>query len=158
MNATPPFLTWVGLLANLDPATRAERERLRGLAGEALRLEARALALRVELGRGRAALDERIAQNYSAEQIGHAKERAGGSDLPAQLRAGIGDPVLRGALVGMDEYQLGAEAVLAFYRGRVLRQHNLMSTATDAERLETLGRVLDWANTAARPVADRLRE
>ncbi|MFN7570461.1 MAG: stable inheritance protein KleA [Betaproteobacteria bacterium] len=158
MNSAPPFLTWIGLLANLHPATRAERERLRGLAHEALRFEARALALREELGRGRTALEEHIAQHYGAEQIGHAKERAGAADLPAQLRAGIDDPMLRGALAGMDEYQLGAEAVLAFYRGRVLRQHNLMSTATDAERLATLGRVLDWANTAARPVADRLRE
>lgn len=48
------------------------------------------------------------------------------------------------------------EVLQAFHAGRVIRQHNLFSTATEEEQRATLHRVFDWWNYGAVPLLTRL--
>ena len=51
---------------------------------------------------------------------------------------------------------LALEVLQAFHAGRVIRQHNLFSTATEEEQRATLHRVFDWWNYGAVPLLTRL--
>lgn len=68
----------------------------------------------------------------------------------------VRDAQLRAALALLDGEHLAAQALLAFCQGAVIRQHNLLSTATDEERRATLNRLISWWNLAAAPVIERL--
>ena len=63
---------------------------------------------------------------------------------------------LREALRALDGAPSPLEVLQAFHAGRVIRQHNLFSTATEEEQRATLHRVFDWWNYGAVPLLTRL--
>ena len=68
----------------------------------------------------------------------------------------VKDGELREALRALDGAPSPLEVLQAFHAGRVIRQHNLFSTATEDEQRETLHRVFDWWNYGAVPLLTRL--
>ena len=52
--------------------------------------------------------------------------------------------------------QTAIDILKSFKSDGVIRQHNLLSTATDKERRETIKRVLDWWNFKAVPFLDKI--
>ena len=158
MTTEPQFSAWIEHLPAVTDAIRAERDKLLSIATEAAELEQRALALRRKVGKGQTALMLRVLQEWTLEDIQNAS--AASADADAPLRASVEDPGLRDRLTLLthDGMHLGVEALQVFDEARVIRQHNLLSTASDNERRETLGRVIAWWNLVARPVCERLAQ
>jgi hypothetical protein len=151
---TTKFMPWIDFLPEVGTPILAERDRMAGVLAEADQLEQQAAALRAGVRWTRADLFDRIAKKWTLFDIETAARRAGndgndGQRLPVDF---VTDPKLREALRALDGGLFPLAALQAFERGQVVRQHNLLSTATDAECRETLNRVLDWWNFAAVPV------
>ena len=153
-------MNWICKLSEVGDPILAARARLDHLAQEAHKLEALALAMREQLVAERTGLRLRVAKHWSAQDI--ALAQAAAAPAPRQrpceafLLDTVDDPVMRAHLSRLDGSHLAAEALIAFHAAGVLRQHNLLSTASTVERSDTLLRVLEWWNIAARPVFDRL--
>lgn len=148
---TTKFMPWVDCLPEIGQPLLNERDKLAGVLAEADRLEQQAAALRANVSTGRADLFDRIAKKWTLFDIESAARRAGIDGRPFPVGV-VSDPKLREALRALDGGLFPLAALQAFERGQVVRQHNLLSTATDAECRETLNRVLDWWNFAAVPV------
>lgn len=150
------FMAWVGRLPEVGDPIQGGRDRLRGQLAQAEALERQAAALRAEVAEGRAALLRRVLDRWTVAEVETASMAAGeaGSPFPA---AYVSDAKLREALRALDGGQSALDVLQTFVSGAVVRQHNLMSTATDAERRETLNRVLDWWNYGAVPLLVRLQ-
>lgn len=149
------FMSWVDLLPEVGDPIRKERDKLAAALAETERLEKRAAELRASVRAGRAALLGRIMKHWTMYDIEQAANAAGdrGQPFPPSF---VRDADLRGALRALDGAASALEILEAFHKGRVIRQHNLFSTATAAERDETLHRVMDWWNYGAAPLLARL--
>lgn len=155
------FMRWVDLLPEVGDPLRRDRDRILGDAEQARSLELHALALRRKVREGQDELLKRALKRWTLLEIESASSRAEALDVARQLAPAsapnASDDRMQRALSRLDGLHLAAEAISAFRRGGVIRQHNLMSTASEADRLATLNRLLDWWNLAARPVFERLR-
>ncbi len=148
---TTKFMPWVDFLPEIGTPILKERDKLAGVLSEADRLEQLAATLRESVRDGRAELFDGIAKRWTLFDIESAARRAGINGQPFPDGA-VTDPKLREALRALDGGLFPLAALQAFESGQVVRQHNLLSTATDAECRETLDRVLTWWNLAAVPV------
>jgi hypothetical protein len=90
---------------------------------------------------------------WSLAEIQAAAQAADRADPMTLARAQVEDAALR----ALDGWHLASEALQSFETAGVIRQHNLLSTASDEERAQTLARVLAWWNHAGRPVCERLK-
>lgn len=133
-----------------------ERAKLQELAQRAVDLEREACALRDQVAMGHAALLLKVMKHWTLADIQDACEKVRHIDPMAAIRAQVDDSGLRERINALDGWHLAAEALQIFDQAGVLRQHNLLSTATEEERAQTLGRVLAWWNHVGRPVCDRL--
>lgn len=151
----PTFMPWVDLLPEVGDPIRKDRDHLAAALADAELLEKRAAALRETVRAGRAALLDRILTCWTMQDIEQAATAAGelGRPFPPAF---VPDPLLREALRAQDGAASPLDILRAFTAGRVIRQHNLFSTATAAERDETLHRVMDWWNYGAVPLLARL--
>lgn len=61
----------------------------------------------------------------------------------------IRDDGLRRSIEAAGQGTVTAQTALSLFHEQVIRQHNLLSTATDQERHATLERLLDWWNHIA---------
>jgi len=151
------FMKWVNLLPEVGDPIRNARDNLSAQLGEAEDLERRAAALRARVKEGRAALMNRILEQWTQNDIKQAATAAAdrGQPLPISF---VKDDELRGALRVLDGAMSSQDVLQAFQAGRVIRQHNIFSTATDEERAAMLRRVFDWWNYGAVPVLTRLED
>ena len=156
MAVDTPFMPWLDHLAELGDPLRRDRAELLAIAQQAIDLERRALALRARLAVGQSALLQRVMKHWTLADIQAASDAAGRADPLAAVRDQVDDAALRGCVRALDGWHLAAEALQAFDQAGVIRQHNLLSTATDDERRQTLARVLAWWNHVGRPVCERL--
>lgn len=156
MSGDAPFMAWIDHLPEVGDPIRRERARLLELAQEAASLERHALALRHQVVAARDALTQRVLKHWTLADVQKAVERAEHLDLMATIRGRVDDDALRRQLQTLDGWQLATEALQVFDQARVIRHHGLLSSASDEERRQTLARVLDWWNHAARPVCERL--
>lgn len=150
------FMAWVDHLSEVGDPILAARDRLRRSLDRAESLERQAAAVRAEVAEGRAALLRRVLDHWTVADIEAASIAAGeaGSPFPA---AYVSDAELREALRALDGAASPLEILGAFHKGRVIRQHNLFGTATEAEHRATLHRVFDWWNYGAVPLLVRLQ-
>lgn len=148
MNA-PVFMSWLDRLPEVGAPILNERDRLEAMLAEAEAFERRAAELRASARAGRAGLLGKVAKLWSLYEI----QRAG--DAEDASFHNVQDHELRGALRALDGVASPLDILEAFHKGRVIRQHNLFSTATDEDRHATLHRVLDWWNYGAAPVLSR---
>jgi hypothetical protein len=151
----PKFMPWVDLLPEVGGPIRNERNELAATLASAEELEKQAAALRAAVREGRAALLDRIMKQWTLHDIEQAATAAAdrGQPFPPGF---VKDGELREALRALDGAPSPLEVLQAFDAGRVIRQHNLFSTATAAEHDETLHRVMDWWNYGAVPLLARL--
>lgn len=151
----PDYMPWVDLLPEVGDPIRNERNKLAATLAEAEELERQAAALRAAVQEGRAALMGRIMRQWTLHDIQQAASAAGdgGRPFPAGF---VNDDSLREALRALDGAPSPLEVLQAFHAGRVIRQHNLFSTATEEERRATLHRLFDWWNYGAIPLLSRL--
>lgn len=156
MRDEPLFMSWVQRLPEVGDPIQREHAELHDLACRAAEMERNALALRAVLASRRVALLERIMANWTLADMQHAADAASRDDLLSELACRIEDSSLRLKIRSLDGWQLASEALQLFNAAGVLGQHNLLSSATDDERRQALGRVIDWWNIAARPVVERL--
>jgi hypothetical protein len=150
------FMGWIDALPEVGDPIRKERAKLQQLAEQATELERHALALRGQVRAGQAALGERVARNWATHDIEAAQSAARRARSLARSPAAELDVQLRRELDALDGAHLAAEALQAFHAGGVMRQANLLSTATDEERRAAVVQVLTWWNEAALPVLERL--
>lgn len=157
MPADTAFMPWIDYLHEVGEPIRGERGKLLRLAKRAVALERDACALRQEVARGQAALLMKVMQSWTLAEIQAACEKVRDRDpMAAAMSAQVEDSGLRERVHALDGWHLAAEALQIFDQAAVLRQHNLLSTATEAERMQTLARVLAWWNHIGRPVCERL--
>lgn len=156
MAADTPFMPWLDHLAELGDPLRRDRAELLAIAQQAIDLERRALALRARLAVGQTALMKRVMKHWTLADLQTASEAASHANPLAVLRDQVDDPPLRERMRALDDWHLAAEALQVFDQAGVIRQHNLLSTATDDERRQTLARVLAWWNHVGRPACERL--
>lgn len=149
------FMPWVDFLPELGDPIRSERNRLADMQDRADALEKQAAALRADLKSGRASLLAKIAVGWHSREIASATRAAGDHLRPTSLNF-ITDHALRAMIITLDGGSTALDVLNVFRLGQVIRQHNLLSTATDTERRATLNRVLDWWNHAAVPLLDRM--
>lgn len=152
------FMAWIDALPEVGDPIRKERAKLLQLAEQAAELERHALALRAQVLSGQAALADRVARHWPASDIEAAHQKALNARRAARPAAGGVGGHLRDALDALDGAHLAAEALQAFDSGRLLRQANLVSTATHEARHAALAEVMAWWNEAAVPVLERLEE
>lgn len=154
------FMGWVDHLPEVGDPIRTERSKLLELARQATELERSALEMRAHVLAGQAELLAKVMQHWTPADTERARDQAdkigGSARLNAVLLCQLQDAPLFEQLCRLDGMHLAAEALRAFSDGGVIGQHNLLSTATDAERRATLARVLAWWNVAGVPVYDRL--
>lgn len=150
------FMPWIDLLPEVDSSVLRERDRLSEYLDMAEALEKRAAALRERAKAGRSVLMDKVARRWSLEDIEQAGNAAGdrGQPIPPSF---VRDAELREALRALDGAASPLEVLEAFHKGRVIRQHNLFSTATEEDRHATLHRVFDWWNYGAVPLLTRLQ-
>lgn len=149
------YMPWVDLLPEVGDPIRNERDKLAATLTEAEELEKRAAALRAGVREGRAAFFGRVMKQWTLHDIEQAATAAGdrGQPFPTGF---VNDGELREALRALDGAPSPLEVLQAFHAGRVIRQHNLFSTATEEEHRATLHRVFDWWNYGAVPLLTRL--
>ncbi len=147
------YMNWVDHLFEVGTPIRRERDKLAGMLAKAQALEIEAAGLRAAARTGRAALVANIEQRWTPAEI-TAAHRNAAREAPPSLDA-VRDPQLRAQLRGLDGEASPVDLLQIF--SSLLRQHNLLSTATDAERRETLERVLDWHNHGLRPWREAVR-
>lgn len=150
-----PFMPWVDHLPEVGDPIRRERAKLVEVAQEAIELERHAAALRVQVAAGQVQLLQRVMGYWTLADIQLASEAADRDDAVGAQRARVGDPALRKQLRTLDGWHLGIEALRAFHAGVTLRP-DLLTTATDEERLQALVRVVAWWTFAGAPVYERL--
>lgn len=156
-NTTKPaarFLPWVDMLAEVGSPIIQQRDKAAALLAEADALERQAAELRRAAVAARAPLLERILKNWSLAELEQAANNAERITHPIPLHC-IEDAELRNAIRALEGAQ-GPLDVLRLFNKTVIRQHNLMSTATDAERRATLIRALNWWNFAVVPMLERM--
>ena len=151
-----PFMPWIDHLPEVGDPIRKDRAKLLEVAEQAAELERHALALRAQVAAGQTVLLTKVMRNWTPSDIQHASECAESRCPNAVLLCQIDDRKLRDELRKLDGTHLAAEALKAFHDGDVIGQHNLLSTASDAERRAALERVLKWWTLAGSPVYDRL--
>ena len=153
----PKFMPWVDLLPEVGDPIRNERNKLAAKLAEAEELERQAAALRAAVREGRAALLDRVMKQWTLHDIEQAATAAAdrGQPFPPGF---VKDGELREALRALDGATSALEVLQAFHAGRVIRQHNLFSTATEEEQRATLHRVFDWWNYGAVPLLTRLED
>lgn len=156
MSAEMPFMAWLDHLPEVGDPLRLDRAKLQELAEQATELERSAAALRARVHSGQTELVIRTMKHWTLADIQTAAVAADRADPKTVARAQVQDEALRARLYPLDGWHLASEALQAFESAGVIRQHNLMSTASEEERLQTLARVLDWWNHAGRPVCERL--
>lgn len=156
MSSSVPFMPWIDHLREVGEPIQKERGKLRELAQRAVDLECEACALRDQVAMGQAALLLKAMKHWTLADIQDACERVRGVDSAATIRTQVDDGALRERINALDGWHLASEALQIFDEAGVLRQHNLLSTATEEERAQALGRVLDWWNHVGRPVCERL--
>lgn len=156
MSTEAPFMAWIDHLHEVGEPIRCQRAKLLELAQEAAELEWHAAALRARLATGQTELLRQVMRHWTLADIQAAAEAARRAHPVDEARAHIEDTTLRAAVANLDGWHLASEALRAFHDAGVLRQHNLLNTATDEERLQTLQRVVAWWNFAAQPVYERL--
>ena len=149
------FMAWIDHLHEVGDPIRRERSKLYELVEQANELERHAAALLVKARAGQAELLSAVMKRWSLAEIQSAAQAADRMDPAALARAQLDDPCLQQALAPLDGWHLASDALRAFEAG-VIRQHNLLSTATDDERKQTLARLVVWWNHAGRPVWERL--
>lgn len=149
------FMPWVDHLPEVGDPIRRERAKLVEAAQEAIELERHAVDLRVQVASGQVQLLQRVMGYWTLADIQQAAETADRHDAAGAQRARVGDLGLREQLRTLDGWHLGIEALRAFHAGVILRP-DLLTTATDEERLQTLVRVVAWWNLAGAPVYERL--
>ncbi len=152
MTAHIPFMAWIDKLSDVDDPIRRDRDKLRELARQVTELERHAADVRERVRASQGTLLTRAMKHWSLAEI-QAAERA--HPLNVAL-AQVPDTALRDQLLALDGWHLASEALQAFDAARIIRQRNLLSTASDEERRKTLARVLAWWNHAAKPVCERL--
>jgi hypothetical protein len=148
------FLPWVDMLAEVGSPIIKQRDQAAALLAEADALERQADELRRAAVAARAPLLERVMKNWSLAELEQAANRAESITHPVPLHC-IEDAELRNAIRALEGTQ-GPLDVLRLYNQKVIRQHNLLSTATEDERRATLARALNWWNFAV--VAKRVRQ
>lgn len=156
MFADTPFMPWIDYLPEVGDPIRNERAKLRELACEAFELERTAAAQLAKVRAGQAELLAKAMRLWTLAEIQKAAQAADRADPMFSLRAQVEDDALRERLQLLDGWQLASDALQVFKTAGVIRQQNLLSTASDEERMQTLARVLAWWNHAARPVFERL--
>lgn len=150
----PRFMPWVDLLNHVDQPILNERDRLAKLLEAADTLEVQADQLRKDAHRARAVLLLHVTKNWSMDEMRAALRQAESLIHLIPLQ-NIEDADLRDAIRSLEGIQSPID-VLNLFQAHVIRQHNLLSTATDAERIEALRRALTWWNFAASPLMKRL--
>lgn len=149
---TKNFMYWVACLPEVGDPILLARDDLAALLARADALEAKAAALRAEARAGQGRLLERLDAEWSPELVKRTVEQYGER---AEVLRYIVDDDVRQAARALDI--VGALEVLrAFNDGRVIRQHNLFSTAPEVDRAATLRRVFDWWNYCAVPYLNRV--
>jgi hypothetical protein len=156
MLADNPFMPWINHLHEVGDPIQIERDKLLALAQRALDLEREACALRDQVTIGQAALVLKVMKHWTLADIQDACEKVRQLDPMAAFRAQVDDSALRERINALDGWHLASEALQIFDQAGVLRQHNLLSTATEEERAQALGRVLAWWAHVGRPVCERL--
>ncbi len=149
------FMSWVSLLPEVGGMMINDRNRLTEKLARAEELEKEAAELRDEVRDGRRVLMERIKKGWTKKEIEKAQKAAAtsGEQSPCSF---IADEEVRQAIGDFDGSLSPLEVLQCFREGRVIRQYNLMSTATDEERRAALKRVLDWWNFGAVPLLCKL--
>lgn len=148
------FMPWVDLLPEVGDPIRSERDKLAATLAEADALEVRAAELRRAAITARGPLLARALTLWSLAELEDAGNRAEAITHPVPLRC-IEDYELRDAIRALEGAQ-GPLDVLRLFSQKVIRQHNLMTTATEDERSATLHRALNWWNFAVVPMLERM--
>lgn len=148
-------MTWIDLLPNVDRSLLLDRDRLALKLTQACALEKHAAMLRAGAKVARALLIEQIVNRWPLQDIENAARASGECLEPFPEGYTPPDPFLRDLLRDLHVSASALDVLRAFAGGQVIRQHNLLSTATEEERRETLSRVLDWWNFGAVPVLAR---
>ena len=156
MPGDTPFMPWIDHLHEVGDPIQKERGKLHELAQRAVDLEREACALRDQVAMGHAALLLKVMKYWTLADIQDACEKVRHLDPMAAIRAQVDDSALRERINALDGWHLASEALQIFDQADVLRQHNLLSTATEEERAQALGRVLAWWNHVGRPACERL--
>ncbi len=156
MPADNVFMSWLDCLPGVDESIQRERAWLRDLAREATELERQTLDLRAHLAGGQTELLARVMKHCTLADIQAASEAARRVDPLDALLDQVEDGALKERMRTLDGWHLAAEALQVFDQAKVIRQHDIMTAASDAERLQTLARVVAWWNYVGRPVCDRL--
>ncbi|HEP8974312.1 TPA: stable inheritance protein KleA [Pseudomonas aeruginosa] len=152
------FMAWIDKLPEIGDPIRRERSRLLEIAEQAAELDRHAKALRDQLRQGQLTLLNRVMQHYSLGEIEAAERQSSQDDATAALLRSMQDGQMRTALQGMDGHQPAIEALIAFRNGAVLRHPDLLNSASDEERRNTIKRLIDWWNVAARPAFSRVEK
>lgn len=150
----PRYMPWVDLLTKVHQPILYQRDRIADILELADSLEARAAGLRKDAQRARALLLIRLLKTWSQSEVKEAAHRAESMTHPIPLHC-IEDAELRGAIRALEGAQSPLD-VLNLFHAQVIRQHNLLSTATEAERNDTLRRALNWWNFAVLPMLERM--
>lgn len=156
MSPKPVFMPWVDRLPDVGEAALFRRGEVYQLVREAAALERQAVTLMAQARGGQAEFLAEVMQRWTVAEIQSAALQTDPGDPAFLARAQVEDPPLRQRLFRLDGSHLASEALQAFQGAQVIRQHNLLSSASDEDRRQTLARVLAWWNHAARPVCERL--
>jgi len=149
------FMQWVDFLPEVGDKILHERDQLAAQQSQVFELENQAAALRADIRSRQIELIIKIAKEWSQTDIGRAKSKEVDPNVTLWALSEMLDESMRTELHKMDGFQTATEALLSFHHAGVIRQHNLLSTASLNERLDTLKRVVDWWNIAALPVFER---
>jgi hypothetical protein len=149
-------MAWIDYLPEVGDPIRRDRAKLHELAEQAAELERHAVALRGLVRAGQAELLAKVMRRWTLADIQSAAQAADRADPVTVARAQVEDAALRERLRSLDGWHLASEALQAFDDAVVIRQPNLLGSATEEERSQTLARVLAWWNHAGRPVCERL--
>lgn len=152
------FMPWIDKLQEIGDPIRRERSRLLEIAQQAAELDRHAKALRAQLKEGQLTLLNRVMKHYSLGEIEAAERQSSQDDATAELVRKMEDGKMRAALQGMDGHQPAIEALIAFRNGAVIRHADLLNGASDEERRNTIKRLIDWWNVAARPAFNRIEK
>jgi hypothetical protein len=156
MPGDTPFMPWIDRLHEVGDSILRERGTLQALAQRAVDLEREAYTLRDEVAMSRVALLLKVMKHWTLADIQEACEKVRHIDPMAAFLAQVDDRALRESVNTLDGWHLASEALQILDQAGVLRKGNLLSTATEEERKQTLGRVLAWWNHVGRPVCERL--
>ncbi len=137
-----PFMAWIDHLPEVGDPIRNARSKLQAMAAQAADLEQQAAALQAQMRVGQVDLLARVMKQWTLADLQSAANAADSADPLALARMQIDDDELRVKLQPMDGWHLASEALQAFGGAGVIRQHNLLSTASESERLVTLKRLL----------------